>query len=88
MEGDLKIKGLPTRPVTLLARRTYRLGPVLGRRTIRRNGRAWRAGFRLRFRRALPSVIVRELITDEVDLVYSAATITRERRAPEYRPRY
>ena len=38
-----------------------------------------RAGFGLRFRRALWSVIVRELITGEVDLVCSAATITRER---------
>ena len=38
-----------------------------------------RAGFRLRFRRALWSVIVRELITGEVDMVCSAATITRER---------
>jgi ABC-type amino acid transport substrate-binding protein len=38
-----------------------------------------RAGFRLSFRRALWSVIVRELVTGEVDLVCSAATITRER---------
>ena len=38
-----------------------------------------RAGFRLSFRRALWSVIVRELVTGEVDLVCSAATIIRER---------
>ena len=37
-----------------------------------------RAGFRLSFRRALWSAIVRELVTGEVDLVCSAATITRE----------
>lgn len=38
-----------------------------------------RAEFRFRFRRALWSVIVRELVTGEVDLVCSAATVTRER---------
>ena len=38
-----------------------------------------RVGFRLSFRRALWSVIVRELVTGEVDLVCSAATITREK---------
>ncbi len=39
-----------------------------------------RAGFRFSFRRALWSVIVHELVTVQVDLVCSAATITRERQ--------
>lgn len=38
-----------------------------------------RAGFRLSFRRALWSVIVRELMAGDVDLVCSAATVTKER---------
>ncbi len=40
-----------------------------------------RLGFRLSFRRALWSVIVRELLTDNIDLVCSAATITSERES-------
>jgi ABC-type amino acid transport substrate-binding protein len=39
---------------------------------------AQRLGFRLSFRRALWSVIVRELIAGDVDLVCSAATVTPE----------
>jgi ABC-type amino acid transport substrate-binding protein len=38
-----------------------------------------RVGFALSFRRALWSVIVRELVAGNVDLVCSAATITSER---------
>jgi glutamine transport system substrate-binding protein len=38
-----------------------------------------RVGFRLSFRRALWSVIVRELMAGDVDLVCSAATVTKER---------
>jgi ABC-type amino acid transport substrate-binding protein len=38
-----------------------------------------RAGFRLSFRRALWSLIVRELTAGEIDLVCSAATITKQR---------
>jgi glutamine transport system substrate-binding protein len=40
---------------------------------------ARRVGFRLSFRRALWSVIVRELMAGDVDLVCSAATVTKER---------
>jgi ABC-type amino acid transport substrate-binding protein len=40
---------------------------------------ARRLGFRLSFRRALWSVIVRELIAGDVDLICSAATVTKER---------
>ena len=40
---------------------------------------ARRAHFNLTFRRAVWSVIVRELLADQVDLVCSAATITSER---------
>ncbi|MGA8619839.1 MAG: ABC transporter substrate-binding protein [Candidatus Sulfotelmatobacter sp.] len=39
----------------------------------------WRVGFRLSFRRALWSVIIRELMGGDVDLVCSAATVTPER---------
>jgi ABC-type amino acid transport substrate-binding protein len=38
-----------------------------------------RAGLGLSFRRALWSVIIRELVAGEIDIVCSAATITRER---------
>jgi glutamine transport system substrate-binding protein len=38
-----------------------------------------RVGFQLNFRRALWSVIMRELMAGDVDLVCSAATVTRER---------
>lgn len=38
-----------------------------------------RAGFGLSFRRALWSAIIRELVTGEIDMVCSAATITSER---------
>jgi ABC-type amino acid transport substrate-binding protein len=38
-----------------------------------------RVGFELSFRRALWSVIVRELMAGDVDLVCSAATVTMER---------
>ena len=38
-----------------------------------------RVGFQLNFRRALWSVIIRELMAGDVDLVCSAATVTRER---------
>lgn len=38
-----------------------------------------RVGFRLSFRRALWSVIIRELMAGDVDLVCSAATVTPER---------
>jgi glutamine transport system substrate-binding protein len=38
-----------------------------------------RVGFRLSFRRALWSVIIRELMAGDVDLVCSAATVTAER---------
>jgi glutamine transport system substrate-binding protein len=39
-----------------------------------------RVGFRLSFRRALWSVIVRELMDGDVDLVCSAATVTKDRK--------
>lgn len=39
-----------------------------------------RAGFGISFRRALWSVIIRELVAGEIDLVCSAATITSERK--------
>jgi polar amino acid transport system substrate-binding protein len=38
-----------------------------------------RVGFELRFRRALWSVIIRELVAGEIDMVCSAATVTSER---------
>lgn len=38
-----------------------------------------RAGFRLSFRRAFWSVIVGELLNDDVEVVCSAATITQDR---------
>lgn len=38
-----------------------------------------RVGFELSFRRALWSIIVRELVAGDVDLVCSAATVTKER---------
>jgi ABC-type amino acid transport substrate-binding protein len=38
-----------------------------------------RVGFKLSFRRALWSVIIRELVAGDVDLVCSAATVTKER---------
>jgi extracellular solute-binding protein (family 3) len=38
-----------------------------------------RTGFELSFRRALWSVIVRELVAGDIDLVCSAATVTKER---------
>jgi ABC-type amino acid transport substrate-binding protein len=43
-----------------------------------------RVGFALSFRRALWSVIVRELVAGNVDLVCSAATITSERELPPH----
>ena len=41
----------------------------------------WRAGFELSFWRALWSVIIHDLVVGDVDLVCSAATVTKERES-------